>query len=78
MAEHELSALAKCCRHIIIKSLKTFQITLVKVGNEMIDQRNEREQNAPGASVSLEIESPANSMAFDSLSKSEDHFIFSN
>lgn len=44
MAEHELSALAKCCRHIIIKSLKTFQITLVKVGNEMIDQRNEREQ----------------------------------
>lgn len=44
MAEHELSALAKCCRHIIIKSLKTDQITLVKVGNEMIDQRNEREQ----------------------------------
>lgn len=35
-------------------------------------------KNAPGASVSLEIESPANSMAFDSLSKSEDHFIFSN
>lgn len=44
MAEHELSALAKCCRHIIIKSLKTDQITLVKVGNEMIDQRNERKQ----------------------------------
>lgn len=35
-------------------------------------------KNAPEASVSLEIESPANSMAFDSLSKSEDHFIFSN